>query len=94
MNYSKEYYQTYQGIPEELPKLYPDLSFDNHCYLRIGLDHLFQNKWDLKLKRPAYKNLTKEQLNKLIQVLEKYKSDKQLLLKHNKESLGFRGKAN
>ena len=93
MNYSQKYYTVYKGLPEELAKKYPELPFENHCYLRIGLDHILQDKWDKKLKRPAYKNLNEEQLNKLIQILEKYKSDKKLLLKHNKESLKFRGKS-
>ena len=92
MNYSKQYYETYQGIPEDLAKQYNDLPLDNHCYLRIGLDHVFQDKWDNKLKRPAYKNITKSKLNELLYILKKYKTDKKLLLNHNKESLQFRKK--
>ncbi|MEM6517352.1 MAG: acetyltransferase [Bacteroidota bacterium] len=92
MPYSQQYHETYQNLPEELPKIYPDLNFDNHCYLRIALDNTFKAKWDTKIKRPAYKNLNKPQLEQVLLLLNRYKTDSGLLLRHNKNSLRWRGK--
>jgi len=92
MLFSSEYYHTYQNLPEKLTKKYADLNFQNHCYLRIALDNTFQAKWDTKIKKPAYKNLNKEELSKVIILLKAYFDDKELLLKHNLNSLRFRGK--
>lgn len=92
MKYSEAYYSTYQQLPEKLASQYSDLPFDNHCYLRIGLDHVMGAKWDTKLKRPAYKNLSETQRQELLRLLAHYQIDKELLLRHNGESLAFRGK--
>lgn len=92
MKYSEEYYKKYKGLQEELPNIYPELNFDNHCYLRIALDNVFDAKWDTKLKRPAYKNLESKDLENVLNLLESYKNDKNVLLEHNKKSLSFRKK--
>lgn len=92
MNYSEAYYNTYQHLPEELAKQYANLKFDNHCYLRIALDNTFKTKWDTVLKRPAYKNLSPFQLEKVLKLLRTYKSDKDLLITHNQNSLQWRKK--
>ena len=64
MLFSSEYYHTYQNLPEKLTEKYTDLNFQNHCYLRIALDNIFQAKWDTKIKRPAYRNLSKKNYQK------------------------------
>ena len=92
MLFSSEYYHTYQNLPEKLTEKYSELNFQNHCYLRIALDNTFQAKWDTKIKKPAYKNLSKEELSKVIVLLKSYFEDKELLLNHNVNSLRFRGK--
>ena len=90
MPYSKAYENAYEGLPEALAEHYSELSFDNHCYLRIALDELFKAKWDTKIKRPAYKHLSDNQLVNIRRLLNRYKNDKQLLLQHNKQSLAYR----
>ena len=90
MDYKDSYYDTYKNLPEILVALYPELNFKNHCYLRISLDNTFKTKWDTRLKRPAYKNLNRTELGSVLEFLNKYKTDKNFLLLHNKNSLRFR----
>jgi len=92
MSFSKQYYDTYQNLPEELVNVYPNLNFDNHCYLRIALDNTFEAKWDTVIDRPAYKNLSLDNTDKVLRLLKDYKTDKQLLLEHNRNSLKWRKK--
>ena len=92
MAFSPAYQNAYLGLPEELAAKYPDLNFDNHCYLRIALDNTLGAKWDSQITRPAYKNLDGSQLNEVRELLRKYKEDRELLLRHNAKSLGFRKK--
>ena len=92
MNYSEAYYQTYKNLPEKLAEFYTDLQFDNHCYLRIALDNTTGGKWDTIIKRPAYKNLTEINREKVLKLLECYFHDKTLLLQHNQISLRYRNK--
>lgn len=93
MNYSHQYKQTYQSLPEKLAAHYPELNFSNHCYLRIALDNTVEAKWDTIISRPAYKNLKEEQLNNIRALLQRYFDDKALLLEHNQNSLRWRKKA-
>ena len=92
MAFFPAYQNAYLGLPEELAAKYPDLNFDNHCYLRIALDNTLGTKWDSQISRPAYKNLDESQLNEVRELLRKYKEDRELLLRHNAKSLGFRKK--
>ena len=92
MKFSKQYIETYQNLPEKLTEIYPDLNFENHCYLRIALDNAVRAKWDTVLKRPAYKNLNQLQLQEVLSLLHKYQTDKSLLLHHNTLSLKWRQK--
>jgi len=93
MPYSRQYHDTYQNLPEKLPKIYPELNFDNHCYLRIALDNTFSAKWDIKINRPAYKNLNDNQLEEVLKLLQQYQTKKDLLLEHNQNSLIWRRKS-
>jgi hypothetical protein len=90
MNLNKR--QEYFNLGAALPLHYPNLNFDNHCYWRIALDNTLQAKWKDKIPAPAYKNITEEQLDFVIHLLKSYQNDEQLLLDHNKISLGYRGK--
>lgn len=92
MKYSEQYYETYRGLPERLAEHYPNKRFDNHCYLRIGLDNTFGAKWDTRLKRPAYKNLEPKDLKTLLELLHRYEHDEDLLMEHNDKSLSWRSK--
>ena len=66
------------------------LNFKNHCYLRIAYDNTANNKWDNVIAKPFIKNANEMQLKNAVFLLNKYTSDKELLLKHNLKSLGFR----
>ncbi|AZQ43155.1 acetyltransferase [Nonlabens ponticola] len=85
-------HKRYFELGNELPDIYPSKSFQNHCYWRIALDQVISDKWNHKLDSPAYKNLSDEQLQQVIELLEHYKDDEVLLEKHNKQSLRYRGK--
>ena len=89
-NYSEKYFEVYQGLPEKLVAIYPEFNFDNHCYLRIALDNTFNAKWDTVLKRPAYRNTSEQERTNLLKLLKHYKTNKTLLLEHNKNSLQWR----
>ncbi|WGK64045.1 acetyltransferase [Croceiramulus getboli] len=90
MAYSPYYYSTYQNLPEKLVDTYSDLNFENHCYLRIGLDNIYQAKWDTVIQRPAYKYIQEAEREALLQLLKRYLEDKALLMAHNKDSLQWR----
>jgi|GEM_PF-900519 len=82
----------YLEIPEILVAHYPDLNFQNHCYLRIALDNVIGRKWDTQVAKPAYKHLTASQRKLVISYLSSYVKDRDLLLSHNMISLAYRGK--
>lgn len=84
------YTEAYQSLPEKLAEQHKDLNFENHCYLRIALDNAFEARWDKTLKKPAYKHLSKNQLETVISLLKQYQKDKVFLLEHNKKSLAWR----
>ena len=90
MNLKKK--QLYFDLGNQLPKIHQHLNFENHCYWRIALDNTLNAKWKDVVSSPAYKNISEEQLNHVIHLLESYKEDEQLLLEHNKISLTYRGK--
>ena len=92
MKYSKQYYDFYEMLPEKLTEQYPQLSFDNHCYLRIALDKVLNAKWDTVISRPAYKHLSETQRNEVVELLKSYQKDKSLLLSLNQQSLQYRKK--
>ena len=73
-------------------KFATEMNFRNHCYLRIAYDNSVNNKWDNVIAKPFIKNANEEQLNNAAFLLNKYTSDKELLLKHNLISLTFRKK--
>ena len=73
-------------------KFATELNFKNHCYLRIAYDNTANNKWDNVIAKPFIKNANEVQLNNALFLLNKYTSDKELLLEHNLISLAFRKK--
>ena len=79
-------------LAKELEGIYPDLNFRNHCYLRIAYDNAVDNKWDTVVNRPFTANANLIQLTRAKWFLGIYKTDKELLVKHNKISLTYRKK--
>lgn len=87
------YNTAYQNLPEQLVELYPELNFENHCYLRIALDQLCKQPWHMKIRKPAYKHLTQSQLEEIRNLLTSYKTQKTVLLQHHQQSLVWRQQA-
>ena len=79
-------------LANELEKQYPDLNFRNHCYLRIAYDNAVDAKWDTVISRPFTAKASLTQVNTANWFLSLYKTDKYLLLEHNKISLKYRKK--
>ena len=79
-------------LANELEKQYTDLNFKNHCYLRIAYDNVVGTKWDTVISKPFTKMAIIEQVNKASELLMSYKTNKELLLEHNKISLTYRKK--
>jgi hypothetical protein len=79
-------------LANELESIYPDLNFRNHCYLRIAYDNAVYCKWDTVVDKPFTKNGSLEQRYIAELFLKTYKTDKKLLLEHNKISLTYRKK--
>jgi len=82
----------YFELGNELPNIYPHLSFQNHCYWRISLDNSLDDKWNRVISSSAYKNLNDEQLKQVVNHLESYATDAELLQNQNRKSLEHRGK--
>ncbi len=85
-----DYNKTYQGWPERLATRYPELPFEQHCYLRIALDTTLGAKWDTKVRKPAYLNLSERQLSSVLSAFTTYFEDKTVLLEHHQRSLNYR----
>ncbi|MEM8509999.1 MAG: hypothetical protein AAF717_19360 [Bacteroidota bacterium] len=90
MPFGPNYYRAYQGWPERLVAHYADLSFDHHCYLRIALDNTFGTRWDTKIRKPAYQNLSEAQLNSVLRYFRIYFEDRSQLMAHHQSSLNYR----
>ncbi|TWU46585.1 hypothetical protein [Rubripirellula reticaptiva] len=68
---------------------------DDHCFMRIILDQLFQGCWYDHLDRRlvAYKQLNNEKLTQVIALAETLLAgDTEILARWNHESLQWRGK--
>ena len=90
MPLSKAYLLAYKHLPERLEQHYPNLPFSNHCYLRMALDVVIGNQWDLKIKKPAYRHLNPEQLQCVVHVLKDYLTNNTLIIEHHAISLRYR----
>lgn len=85
--------ERYQAlINETLPSTYTQPIRFNHCFGRVVLDWLFDDVWYDHVERPAYKNLTADQLAACIGRMEAWLADHNLLVADNDASLRVRGK--
>lgn len=64
----------------------------NHCFARIILDNLYLRPWKEKIKSPAYKNLTDQELTYAIKLAAKILKNPEECRKLNNVSLRLRGK--
>jgi hypothetical protein len=79
-------------LANELEQQYTDLNFRNHCYLRIAYDNVLYAKWDTVVDRPFVANASLDQVDRANKLLTLYKTDKNTLINHNKNSLIYRKK--
>lgn len=84
--------QRYLEMGRELEATYSEMDFRNHCYWRIALDNVLGEKWDRVIDRPAYKNLSENELKEVLERLHIYLQDRDRLLRDNERSLSFRKK--
>ena len=79
-------------LANDLELQYPDLNFRNHCYLRIAYDNVLGAKWDTVISKPFVAKASRNQIAQANRLLKSYKTDKDLLMQHNKQSLIYRKK--
>ena len=65
---------------------------NDHCFQRIILDHVCGGVWYKYLDRPAYTNLTKDQVQRAVKLCEDIADGHKDLQKLNQQSLIWRGK--
>ena len=80
-------------INKQLPAAIKQPVRFNHCFARIVLDHLHQQRWDEVIQqRPAYKQLNAAQLQQAIVRMEQWLREPELVFADNEQSLRWRGK--
>ena len=85
---------TKRHLPERAQTEGWTLKFD-HCFMRVVLDHLFQDAWynHLTRKGAAYKQLDEEQLQRAVALAEHILAEgDKVLWELNQQSLMWRGK--
>ncbi len=92
MNTNISHKDYYAGLPEVLILTYPELTLKKDCYLRIALDNVIGTRWDIRISKPAYKHLSIQQRALVIEYLNIYIDDKNVLLSHYMISLAYRDK--
>ena len=65
------------------------IRFD-HCFMRVCLDHAIGQPWHERVRRPAIRNLTDEQLRAAITVADRIVADPSALPRLNAQSLAWR----
>lgn len=65
----------------------------DHCFMRVCLDAALGRRWDLVVRRPAIRHLTRAQLAEAVAVAERIAAEPALLPALNARSLRLRGKA-
>ncbi len=65
------------------------IRFD-HCFMRVCLDHAIGQPWHQRVRRPAIRHLTYDQLRAAISVAERIVADPSTLPALNTQSLAWR----
>jgi len=63
----------------------------DHCLMRVCLDAALGERWDSRVRRPALRHLTDDQLEAAVAVAERIHADPALLPVLNAASLRLRG---
>jgi preprotein translocase subunit Sec63 len=84
-----------QLLNEVLPATFTQPVRNNHCFNRIVLDWLFADVWynHLDRSKTAISQLSNEQLLKMINRMEQWLQQPQLLFEDNLQSLIYRKKS-
>ncbi len=80
----------YIELGNKLPKLYPHLNLQNHCYWRIANDNACNYKWDLLVKKPFHKNASLILIQRAINNLEDMMLSPESVDIMNKISISYR----
>ncbi len=65
------------------------IRFD-HCFMRVCLDHAVGQPWHERVRRPAVRHLTDDQLRRAIALAEQIAIDPAVLPGLNEQSLAWR----
>ena len=65
------------------------IRFD-HCFMRVCLDHAIGQPWHERVRRPAIRHLTDEQLAAAIAIAERIVAEPSALPSLNQQSLAWR----
>ena len=65
------------------------IRFD-HCFMRVCLDHAIGQPWHERVRRPAIRHLTDDQLRAAIAVAERIVADPSVLPALNAQSIAWR----
>ncbi len=81
-----------QLINTQLPLVFTHPVRYNHCFARIILDWIFKDCWynHLSKNRPAFAQLSIEQIKKAIVRMQQWIAEPQLLTEDNNASLQYR----
>lgn len=77
-------------INERLPSEIDYPVKNNHCFARIILDYISGCKWDTKLTKPGYKQLTEAQLFLAVTRMKRWITNRNTLIADNIQSLKYR----
>ncbi len=76
-------------LPGMAPASRWPIRFD-HCFMRVCLDHAVGQPWHERVRRPAIRHLTNDQLRAAIAVAERIAADPSALPGLNAQSLAWR----
>ncbi len=62
----------------------------DHCFMRVCLDHALGQPWHERVRRPAIRHLSDEDLRRAITVAERVAADPALLPGLNAQSIAWR----
>ena len=63
---------------------------DDHCFMRVFLDHAMQDRWDRTIPRPAIRHMPTDALARAVEAAERTIETPNLLPRLNTQSLSWR----
>jgi len=80
---------TCRVLPDMAQEARWPIRFD-HCFMRVCLDHAIGQPWHKRVRRPAIRHLTDDQLRATIAIAERIAADPDVLPGLNAQSLAWR----